>query len=149
MGTLSLSLFVKNDKIQLKCFGSTSLILFSKYINTHAFLIIQCLDSVTGVSRMFKNCRMVLQVVSGVMTLCLLVGSQAPQHLRSSGGQSTCGGCFGYQSNSLVVFFDASESRTVEPQEPWKTDVRHWPHASLYLPFHSSLLNRMHVQWLY
>ena len=74
---------------------------------------------------MFKNCRTVLQVVGGVMTLCLLVGSQAPQHLRSSGGQSTCGSCFGCQSDWLVGFFDASESRTVEPQEPWKTDVRH------------------------
>jgi len=74
---------------------------------------------------MFKNCRTVLQVVGGVMTLSLPVGSQAPQHLGSSGGQSTCGSCFGCQSNWLVVFFDASESRTVEPQESWKTGVRH------------------------
>lgn len=89
------------------------------------FFIIQCLDLVTGVTRMFKNCRTVLQVVGGVMTLSLPVGSQAPQHLGSSGGQSTCGSCFGCQSNWLVVFFDASESRTVEPQESWKTGVRH------------------------
>ena len=47
------------------------------------------------------------QVISGVMSLalCLQLGSQAPQHFRSSEMQATYDGCFSHQSVCSVIYF--------------------------------------------
>ena len=81
--------------------------------------------------------------VSGVMplALCLLLGSQGPQHLTSSRAQSTCDGCFACQSICLVISFDSGDSRTVD-SHAFEDGCQILPHASQDFPFHYSLLNR-------
>ena len=58
--------------------------------------------------------------------LCVQVGSQAPQHFRSSETQATWEGCFARQPICSVVSLHSGMSRAVRSQEFSKMDVNHW-----------------------
>ena len=72
-----------------------------------------------------------LQAIDGVIRLLLFVqvGSQAPQHFRSSETQATCEGRFARQSSWSFppdISLHSGMSRAVHPQEFSKVDVDHW-----------------------
>ena len=61
-----------------------------------------------------------LQTVAGVTSLAFCppqLVSQAPQHLRSSETQTTCGSCFSRQSNCSDISLHSGMSRAVHPLE--------------------------------